>query len=252
MKAFLRQNAIGLIALFVALGGTSAYVANTVFSSDIVDGEVKTADLGTNAVTSSKITDGQVLWQDIATDAITSSRIKDASVLTQDLVPDAVTGSKIDESTLAQVPDAAKLAGYDASRYRQFSTSASVAASDCVIQVQVWTGCAVIPISVPSGKTNAITVSSTLNAISSSTQTVGFCAAQAGPQCLDFSGTPELLTLWGGAYTMGTSAYTWYIGGPQTFNAQTAVKLAVALSPSPNGKMTTRVDAYDASQELGH
>src|SRR3954452_3559625 len=55
MMAFFRQNAIALLALFVALGGTGAYAANTIMSGDIVDGQVKTADLGTGAVVSSKI-----------------------------------------------------------------------------------------------------------------------------------------------------------------------------------------------------
>ena len=67
MLAFLRRNAIALLALFVALGGTGAYAANTVFSGDIVDGQVMNPDLANGAVTSAKILDGQVLWQDIGT-----------------------------------------------------------------------------------------------------------------------------------------------------------------------------------------
>jgi len=35
----------GVIALFLVLTGGAAYAANTVFSTDIVDGEVKTADI---------------------------------------------------------------------------------------------------------------------------------------------------------------------------------------------------------------
>ena len=48
------------LALLIALGTGSAYAANTVFSTDIVDGEVKTADLDNNAVRSTKIGTGQV------------------------------------------------------------------------------------------------------------------------------------------------------------------------------------------------
>jgi hypothetical protein len=43
------------IAVVFAVGGGVAYAANTVFSSDIVNGEVKTPDLATNAVTSPKV-----------------------------------------------------------------------------------------------------------------------------------------------------------------------------------------------------
>jgi hypothetical protein len=53
MLGFLRRNVIALLALFVALGGT-AYAANTVRSSDIVDGQVKTPDLANGAVTGAK------------------------------------------------------------------------------------------------------------------------------------------------------------------------------------------------------
>ena len=39
-------NVCSFLALTIALGTGSAYAANTVFSTDIVDGEVKTADIG--------------------------------------------------------------------------------------------------------------------------------------------------------------------------------------------------------------
>ena len=43
------------IALFLALSTGAAYAANTVLSTDIVNGEVKTADLHSGAVTTGKI-----------------------------------------------------------------------------------------------------------------------------------------------------------------------------------------------------
>ena len=46
---FLRQNAIALLALFIATSG-AAYAANTVRSTDIVDGQVKAADIAAGAV----------------------------------------------------------------------------------------------------------------------------------------------------------------------------------------------------------
>jgi hypothetical protein len=45
---------VAYVALFFALGGTSAYAANTVFSSDIVDGEVKNPDIAPTAVGTGK------------------------------------------------------------------------------------------------------------------------------------------------------------------------------------------------------
>jgi hypothetical protein len=140
--------------------------------------------------------------------------------------------------------------GQDSTAFAHFTRATTVATSDCVTTIQLWTGCAPIAIHVPSGKTWVITVESTVNGLSSQTQTIGFCAAHEGPSCLDFNGNPELLTLWGGAYTMGTSMGTWYVGGPTTFTAQTAIKLGAALTASPNAKTTTRVDVYDVNEEL--
>jgi hypothetical protein len=66
---------IACVALFVSLGSGAAYAANTVFSTDIVDGEVKTADLGDLSVTTPKL----------ALNSIGTGRIIDNTVSTADL-----------------------------------------------------------------------------------------------------------------------------------------------------------------------
>jgi hypothetical protein len=60
---------------FVASPELRAYAANTVFSTDIVDGQVKTADLAGNAVTAAKIKDGEVKAAEIATDAVGAAEL---------------------------------------------------------------------------------------------------------------------------------------------------------------------------------
>ena len=60
-------NVCSFLALLIALGTGSAYAANTVFSTDIVDGEVKSADIGSN----------QVKAPDVAADAVDGSNILD-------------------------------------------------------------------------------------------------------------------------------------------------------------------------------
>ena len=70
----LRAQWAGFLALFLVLAGGTAYAADTVFSTDIVDGEVKHSDLAGNAVTSTNIYNGSVLSAEIATDAVNSSR----------------------------------------------------------------------------------------------------------------------------------------------------------------------------------
>ena len=50
-----RGNLVAYFALVVALTGGTAYAANTIGSSDIIDGEVKTPDIANQAVTPAKL-----------------------------------------------------------------------------------------------------------------------------------------------------------------------------------------------------
>lgn len=75
-------SVVAMLALFVALSGVS-YAA--------IGGKIATKDIKNGAVTKAKI----------KKEAVTAPKIKN----------DAVTGAKVKESTLATVPDAAKLAG---------------------------------------------------------------------------------------------------------------------------------------------
>ncbi len=90
IRGYVRQNLIACVALFVALTGTSAYAANTVFSADIVNGEVKTPDLAAAAVADNKL----------GADAVNSAKVLDNSL----------KGDDIQESTLAlDLPGTAKV-----------------------------------------------------------------------------------------------------------------------------------------------
>ena len=69
-------NVVSSMCLFLLLAGTTAYAANTVFSTDIVDGQVKTADLENGAVSLAKIADG----------SITGDKLKDGSIQGRDVL----------------------------------------------------------------------------------------------------------------------------------------------------------------------
>jgi hypothetical protein len=65
----IRSNVIGYIALFLVLTGGTAYAlngSNTVFSKDIVNGQVKRPDIAASAVVSGKVADGSLTGVDIA------------------------------------------------------------------------------------------------------------------------------------------------------------------------------------------
>ena len=83
------------------LGGGVAYAANTVFSTDIVNGEVKSVDIGNNQIVSADIRDDTVAGgglgsQDIATNALQSA----------DVANNSLRGTDVAEATLGRVPTA--------------------------------------------------------------------------------------------------------------------------------------------------
>jgi hypothetical protein len=92
MRRFTRQPspamAVAFIALLAALSGTAVALpgTNTVDSRDIINGQVKRGDIGSNAVTSGKVRNGTLGGADTRNDSL--------------------TGLDIDESTLGQVPSA--------------------------------------------------------------------------------------------------------------------------------------------------
>ena len=103
---------ISMIAMFVALSGTAVALdgSNTVFSDDIVDGEVRNADIGPNAVGSGQINDGAVRsgdirdgavhGADIDTNAVANPELASRSVGFLELQFDSVHTSNVMDDTL--------------------------------------------------------------------------------------------------------------------------------------------------------
>ena len=136
IRHHLRANVVGFVALFFALTGSAVALdgSDTVFSDDIVNGQVKTVDLSAgavaqpnlavNSVNGNKIIDGQVGVADIgsaavataeladnavtknkiATGSVNSQKVMNGSILGLDVADDTLTGAQIDESTLTGLP----------------------------------------------------------------------------------------------------------------------------------------------------
>ena len=101
----IRSNVVGYVALFFALTGGVAWAthpggANTISSTDIINGEVKNADLGADAVATGKIDDRQVKNADLSIGASSSNTIADGGVQGVDVKNDTLTGTQVDESAL--------------------------------------------------------------------------------------------------------------------------------------------------------
>ncbi|MDX6587709.1 MAG: hypothetical protein QOI31_2182 [Solirubrobacterales bacterium] len=90
-RDYIRRNLLGIIAIYLAVGGISW-----------------AAGLPQNSVKSKHIKDGQVKTNDLADGSVVALKLADGSVTTAKIADDAVTGAKVDESTLAQVPSAAQ------------------------------------------------------------------------------------------------------------------------------------------------
>ncbi|HVY78711.1 MAG TPA: hypothetical protein VG898_09425 [Solirubrobacterales bacterium] len=89
-------NVMSSIAVFLVLGGASAYAAKKVGSNEIKGNSITTGKVKREAITRGKIKKA----------AINSSRLAESAVTTPKIANDAVTGDKVKESTLGEVPKA--------------------------------------------------------------------------------------------------------------------------------------------------
>ncbi|HEX6115894.1 MAG TPA: hypothetical protein VFY99_02260 [Solirubrobacterales bacterium] len=92
MSGHIRRNIWGIVAVFIALGGTAAALPgkNKVDSGDIKKGQVKVSDLAGGSVTEPKLADGAVTNPKLAPGAVDGSKV----------AADAITGADVNEGTL--------------------------------------------------------------------------------------------------------------------------------------------------------
>jgi hypothetical protein len=132
IRAHLRNNVIGYVALFFALTMGTAYAthpggANTISTDDIIDGEVRQADIQNGTVTTADISNSNgvrsedvlddtdplgglaavdlgpasVASSELAPNAVGSGSVQDGSLLSADLADEAVTNAKIDNFSVS-------------------------------------------------------------------------------------------------------------------------------------------------------
>jgi hypothetical protein len=109
IRNHIRGNVVGYIALFLVLTGGTAQAlngSNTVFSDDIVNHEVKSADLGIKSVRGThlapdsirtgKVVDNNLSGADITN--LTGADVTDGTLNGDDVAGDSLTGAQINES----------------------------------------------------------------------------------------------------------------------------------------------------------
>jgi hypothetical protein len=101
IRSHVRGNAVGYVALLLALSGTAYAVdgplagQDTVGSADIIDQEVKTADIGTGEVRSEEIAADAVRTDEIRNAEVTSADVLDGSLTGGDVAFDSLTGADV-------------------------------------------------------------------------------------------------------------------------------------------------------------
>lgn len=111
--AHLRGNVVAYVALFFALAGGTAFAldgSNTVFSDDIVNGEVASpdvkdgslgaVDIREQSIGTNKLKDNSAASIDIADGSLGAADLADGSVGTAEVVDNSLTGGDINESSL--------------------------------------------------------------------------------------------------------------------------------------------------------
>lgn len=89
-------NVASTLALVIAVAGGTAYAANTIFSTDIVNGEVKSVDLGNRAVTNAKLADGSVDSDTVVDESLGSRDLRNnAAVQSPDVRNESLSGADI-------------------------------------------------------------------------------------------------------------------------------------------------------------
>jgi hypothetical protein len=105
VRQHLSRNVVAYVALFVALGGTGAFAASKVTSSDIKDNTIKGKDIRAGQVAGSDLRDGSASGADVLDGSLTGADVADKSL----------GGGEIDPAT--KVPNADMLDGHGSSRY---------------------------------------------------------------------------------------------------------------------------------------
>lgn len=111
------------LALFISLGGTGA-AAFVITSND---------EVGDDVISSRNIINGEVKYSDLGSNSVSSSRV----------APDALTGADLDENSLAKVPAAANADRLEGKTLQQIRTSATLLAGGgvCDPSTSEWTDC---------------------------------------------------------------------------------------------------------------
>lgn len=132
-KRFTYANVMSSIAVFLVLGGATAFAAKKIGSNQLKGNSVKTGKIVREAVTTSKIKKSAITTARIKDDAVATAKIADGAVTTAKIANDAVTGDKVKESSLGEVPKAATAVNAESAQPQVFAAINSSGIVDTAI-----------------------------------------------------------------------------------------------------------------------
>jgi hypothetical protein len=97
---FLRRHLLASVALFLALGGTSAYAAVLVTGADIADGTVESVDIMDGSLAGVDISDGSVVSADVGNNTLTTTDVLNGTLTASDIQNETLTGSDVQNDSL--------------------------------------------------------------------------------------------------------------------------------------------------------
>jgi hypothetical protein len=116
VRTHLRNNVYGLIAVFIALGGTSYAVSklpkNSVGAKQIKANGVRTAEIQDGAVQSADVGNGSLTGGDVQDGSLTGGDVQDGSLGSGDVGDDGLTGGDISDGSVGS-PEVEGLRGGD-------------------------------------------------------------------------------------------------------------------------------------------
>lgn len=123
LRNHIRSNVVGYVAIFLALSGTAVALpgTNTVDSQDIIDEQVRAADIGTGQVRSADVANdntafaltgkdigpGSLSGSDLADESLSGADVANGSLGGGDVADNSLTGADVNEDSLSRVPSAA-------------------------------------------------------------------------------------------------------------------------------------------------
>lgn len=116
-------NVMSSIAVFLVLGGATAFAATKIGANQLKANSVKTGKIVKEAVTAGKIKNSAVTTNKLANNAVTTAKIGN----------DAVTGEKVAESTLGTVPSAQSASSFSGTTQQIIKYRSNAGAAPVVI-----------------------------------------------------------------------------------------------------------------------